>query len=921
MLRPDEQRKAASAFVERWQDRGNERQDSQTFWLDLLENVYGIDQPGEYISFEDQVHLDHTSFIDGYITATNVMIEQKGRTKDLRKGIKQSDGTFLTPFQQAQRYAMNLPYSQRPRWIITCNFTEFYVYDMERPGGDPAVIALTDLPEECYRLDFLVDQANPHLEKEMQVSMQAGELVGQIYDELLKQYRDPNSDDTQRAINQLSVRLVFCLYAEDAGIFGRHGMFHDYLADFDTRFLRNAVIDLFRVLDTPIGMRDPYLDEKLAEFPYVNGGMFADEDVEIPQFTDELRALLLEHASADFDWSQISPTIFGAVFESTLNPETRRQGGMHYTSIENIHKLIDPLFLNKLRTELEDIKKLKQPATVRRRAATFQDKLAGLTFLDPACGSGNFLTETYLSLRKLENDAIRLIYGDQNMLALEKQIIKVSIQQFYGFEINDFAVSVGKTALWIAESQMMEETKSIVYTNIDFLPLKTYANITEGNALRFSWSELVPANQLNYIIGNPPFNGARLMSKAQKADLEQVDSQVTGIGNLDYVAGWYLKAAQLMQGHTIRAAFVSTNSITQGEQVALLWRPMFERYHMHIDYAYRTFKWTSEAKEKAAVFCVIVGFSRTDSAQKVIYTSSGQPELVKHINPYLVDAKDAFIESRGLPICDVPTIGIGNQPIEDGNYLFKKAEMEEFIKAEPASKPYFKPWYGSREFINRKPRYCLWVGDATPSELRRMPHVLERVQKVQEFRLASKRPGTRKLAERPTHFLVENMPTGNFLVIPRHSTEQRRYVPIGFMSPDNLVGDAVLLIPDANLFQFGVLTSNIHMAWMRTVAGRIKGDYRYSAKVVYNNFPWPRVTADQQAKIAETAQQILDARALYPDSSYADLYDERTMPSELRKAHQNNDRAVMRAYGMDVATTTESDSVAKLFTLYARLAK
>lgn len=454
MLRPDEQRKAASAFVERWQDRGNERQDSQTFWLDLLENVYGIDQPGEYISFEDQVHLDHTSFIDGYITATNVMIEQKGRTKDLRKGIKQSDGTFLTPFQQAQRYAMNLPYSQRPRWIITCNFTEFYVYDMERPGGDPAVIALTDLPEECYRLDFLVDQANPHLEKEMQVSMQAGELVGQIYDELLKQYRDPTSDDTQRAINQLSVRLVFCLYAEDAGLFGRHGMFHDYLTDFDTRFLRNAVIDLFQVLDTPIGKRDPYLDEKLAEFPYVNGGMFADEDIEIPQFTDELRVLLLEHASADFDCSQISLTIFGAVFENTLNPETRRQGGMHYTSIENIHKLIDPLFLNELRTELENIKKLKQPATVKRRAEAFQDKLAGLTFLDPACGSGNFLTETYLSLRKLENDAIRLIYGDQNMLALEKQIIKVSIQQFYGFEINDFAVSVGKTTLWIAESQM-----------------------------------------------------------------------------------------------------------------------------------------------------------------------------------------------------------------------------------------------------------------------------------------------------------------------------------------------------------------------------------------------------------------------------------------------------------------------------------
>lgn len=920
-MRPHEQHKAATEFVERWKNRGSERQDSQTFWLDLLENVYGINHPGEYISFEDQVHLDHASFIDGYITATNVMIEQKGSTKDLRKGIKQSDGTFLTPFQQAQRYAMNLPYSQRPRWIITCNFKQFYVYDMERPNGDPAVIDLTDLPKEYYRLDLLVDRANPHLEKEMQVSMQAGELVGQIYEELLKQYHNPDSADTQRSINQLSVRLVFCLYAEDAGIFGRYGMFHDYLVDFETRFLRNAIIDLFRVLDTPVNQRDPYLDEKLSEFPYVNGGMFSDEHVEIPQFTDALRSLLLEHASADFDWSQISPTIFGAVFESTLNPESRRSGGMHYTSIENIHKLIDPLFLNDLRAELEDIKKLKQPATVRRHAIEFQNKLAKLKFLDPACGSGNFLTETYLSLRKLENEAIRLIYGNQNMLALEKQIIKVSIQQFYGFEINDFAVSVGKTALWIAESQMMEETKSIVYADIDFLPLKTYTNITEGNALRFNWSELVPVNQLNYIIGNPPFNGARLMSTAQKDDLEQVDDQVVGIGNLDYVAGWYLKAAQLMQGHTIRAAFVSTNSITQGEQVGLLWRPMLERYHMHIDYAYRTFKWTSEAKEKAAVFCVIIGFSRTTDKQKIIYSSSNQPELVNHINPYLVDAKDVLIESRRNPICAVPHIGIGNKPIDNGNYLFEKDEMNVFIKSEPASKLYFKPWYGSREFINRKPRYCLWIGDATPGELRKMPHVLNRIKRVREFRLASKSPGTRKLADRPTRFHVENMPKGNFLVIPSVSSERRRYIPIGFMSPDVLASNLVLVVPNANLYQFGVLTSNVHMAWMRTVAGRLKSDYRYSAKVVYNNFPWPSITAEQQAKISETAQQILRARALYPDSSFADLYDERTMPSELRKAHQNNDRAVMAAYKMKVATTSESDSVAQLFALYNRLTK
>ncbi|MGO1811401.1 MAG: class I SAM-dependent DNA methyltransferase, partial [Lacticaseibacillus paracasei] len=499
--------------------------------------------------------------------------------------------------------------------------------------------------------------------------------------------------------------------------------------------------------------------------------------------------------------------------------------------------------------------------------------------------------------------------------------IKVSIQQFYGFEINDFAVSVGKTALWIAESQMMEETKSIVYTNIDFLPLKTYTNITEGNALRFSWSELVPANQLNYIIGNPPFNGARLMSKVQKEDLLQVDSQIDGIGSLDYVAGWYLKAAQIMQGHSILTAFVSTNSITQGEQVEILWKPMLERYGVHIDFAYRTFKWTSEAKEKASVFCVIIGFSKTATGRKVVYSSSGQPEIVTHINPYLVDAQDAFVKNRSKPLCSVPPISIGNLPIDGGNYLFEKDEMESFIKAEPESKRFFKPWYGSREFINRKPRYCLWVGDATPSELRKMPHVLERIERVQEFRLASTRAATRKLADKPTRFHFENMPTTNFLVIPKVSSEKRRYIPIGYMTPDNLASDLVFVVPDANLYEFGVLTSNVHMAWMRTVAGRLKSDYRYSAKVVYNNFPWPHVTADQQAKIAETAQQILDARALYPDSSYADLYDERTMPSELRKAHQNNDRAVMRAYGMDVATTTEGDSVAKLFTLYAHLAK
>ena len=495
-MKEADQKRSAKAFVKRWQDRGNERQDSQTFWLDLLETVYDIPNPGEYISFEDRVMLDHTSFIDGFIDTTKVLIEQKGRNKSLFDGIRQSDGSLLSLFEQAKRYSANLPYSKRPRWIITSNFTQFFVYDMEQPNGEPAVIQLKDLPTEYYRLDFIVDQLNPHLDKEMEVSMQAGELVGKIYDELFTQYRDPTNASSQRSINELSVRLVFCLYAEDAGIFGRHGMFHDYLNEFETRHLRTALIDLFRVLDMPIDKRDPYLEEKLAEFPYVNGGMFTNEEVEIPQFTDSLRALILDQASKEFDWSEISPTIFGAVFESTLNPDTRREGGMHYTSIANIHKVIDPMFLDGLRNELTEIKQIKQRKTMIQRATDFQARLGKLRFFDPACGSGNFLTETYLSLRKLENQVISLIYGNESMLAVDDDLIKVSIQQFYGIEINDFAVSVGKTALWIAESQMMEETAAIVYANMDFLPLKTYTNITEGNAIRLDWETVVGGERI-----------------------------------------------------------------------------------------------------------------------------------------------------------------------------------------------------------------------------------------------------------------------------------------------------------------------------------------------------------------------------------------------------------------------------------------
>ena len=837
-----QQQQAAKKFAAYWKDKGYEKGESQSFWLSLLRDVYGVQQPEQFITFEEQVHLDHTSFIDGAIPSTKVLIEQKGLGKDLNKPIKQSDGTMLTPFQQAKRYITELPLSQHPRWVVTCNFAQFYVYDMERPGGEPEIIELANLEKEYYRLQFLVDTGSEHLKREMEVSIAAGEIVGLLYDALYKQYADPQAEQSLKSLNKLCVRLVFCLYAEDAGIFGRHGMFHDYLAAFDTRGMRKALVELFRVLDTKLQDRDPYLQDdnpELAAFPYVNGGLFSDENIEIPPFTDEIRNLLLNKASEDFNWAEISPTIFGAVFESTLNPETRRSGGMHYTSIENIHKVINPLFLDALKAELDEICENPIERTKNTKLRAFQRKLAGLKFLDPACGSGNFLTETYLSLRRLENKILlELSHGQVTMYTASESPIQVSISQFYGIEINDFAVTVAKTALWIAESQMMKETEKILLVPLDFLPLKTNAYIVEGNALRTDWESVVPKGELNYIMGNPPFVGARLMDKAQKDDINHIFAGWKNAGNLDYVCCWYKKAADIMQSTAIRTALVSTNSVSQGESVANLWKPLFAD-GVHIDFAYRTFRWDSEAKSKAHVHCVIIGFSTAvNPAERRIY-SSERYQVAKNINGYLLDGDNVFIESRNKPLCSVPEIGIGNKPIDGGFYLFEKEEMEDFIKKEPVSKKYFRPWYGSKEFINRKSRYCLWLGDCSPAELKTMPLCLERVKSVKEYRLNSTSAGTVKLADKPTHFHVENMPDSTYILVPKVSSERRRYVPIGFMTPDVLCSDLVFIIPKASLYHFGILTSNIHMAWMRAVCGRLEMRYRYSKDVVYNNFPWP----------------------------------------------------------------------------------
>ena len=723
-----DQSKAAKEFAERWKDKGYEKGQSQQFWIDLLVNVYGVEDIAGFISFEDQVHLDHTSFIDGYISSTKVMIEQKSLDKDLRKGIRQSDGSLLNPFQQAKRYVTELPLSKHPRWIVTCNFGEFLVYDMEKPNGEPEQIFLKDLAKDYYRLQFLVDTGNENVRREMEISLKAGELVGKLYDAILKQYKNPDSPETLKSLNMLCVRLVFCLYAEDAGIFGTHEMFGQYLKKYPANEVRGKLIELFRVLNTKEKERDKYMDDALAAFPYVNGGLFADENIEIPRFTDEIVDLLINDASEGFDWSDISPTIFGAVFESTLNPETRRSGGMHYTSIENIHKVIDPLFLDELKAEFAQICETKVEKTKKAKLEQFRDKLASLMFLDPACGSGNFLTETYISLRRLENQALKEIHGGQILIGGTGEFnpIKVGIGQFYGIEINDFAVTVAKTALWIAESQMMHETEEIIQTNIEFLPLKSYANIVEGNSLWIDWESVVPKDNLSYIMGNPPFVGYSLQSKEQKNDMLSIYVDEKGkpyktAGKIDYVAAWYYKAAQLMVGTNIRTAFVSTNSITQGEQVAGVWKPLYDRFGVHIDFAHRTFRWDSEASLKAHVHCVIVGFSvALNLADRRIF-DNGSAKVVKNINAFLVDAPNVFIESRSTPICEVPKMTTGNRPADGGHLIIEKEDYADFVKREPNAVKYIKYLMGAKEYINKQERYCLWLVNISPSELRRMP--------------------------------------------------------------------------------------------------------------------------------------------------------------------------------------------------------
>ena len=917
------QRQAVKAFVKDWTGKGYEKGETQRFWLDLLHRVFGVDNPTQIMSFELPVKTitkeKGSDFIDAYISTTKVLIEQKGSHVDLSAKARQSDGAELTPYQQGRRYAAGLPVSMTPRWIVTCNFTTFEVHDMEHPNDAPVIIFLKDLEKDFHRLSFLVDDTNVHLKKELEVSIQAGEIVGVLYEKFLAQYIHPENPDSQKSLNKLCVRLVFCMYAEDAGIFGTKNMFHDYMDQFSANEFRKALIELFQVLDTAPEDRDPYMDEKLAAFPFVSGGMFAGE-IEIPRITEEIRTLILQRASDDFDWSLISPTIFGAVFESTLNPDTRRAGGMHYTSLENIHKVIDPLFLDDLKTELSDIKAEKVVRTKKTRAAEFQDKLAGLKFLDPACGSGNFLTESYTWLRRLENEAIKILYEDRVIGGLTDPI-KVSIFQFYGIEINDFACSVSQAALWIAETQMLKETDAIVGFDLEPLPLKDYHNIHEGNALRMDWNDVVPAAEVNYIMGNPPFIGANGMSSEQKNEAVAIFGKIKLSNSIDYVGAWYHKSCMMMkENDRIKAALVSTNSITQGEQVAPLWQSLFERYNVHIDFAHRTFQWDSEATQKAHVHCVIIGFSAGISAQKIIYTGS-EKVYASNINPYLLDAPNELIVSRGTPLSDVPKMTHGNMPIDGGNLILSEEERAELIQKDPRIEPFIKRFVGAQDFLNNNVvRYCIWLKGVPPSEYAKNRDIMTRLERVRDVRLASSAAPTRKAADTPFQFFSSPQTDLHYLCVPELSSGNRTYIPFGFKDNQTIASNKLMIVPDATIYHFGVLQSLLHMAWVRVVCGRMKSDYSYSAAVVYNNFPWPKPSEEQKKKIEGTAQLILDNREAFAESTLAELYNPITMPIELRKAHKANDAAVLEAYDFP-KDASESEIVARLFKMYQELTR
>ena len=871
---------------------------------------------------------DHKGYIDVLIPSAKTIIEQKSCGIDLAKP-EVRQGRPVTPAQQAKGYIEGMPLSQQPRYVIACNFEEFWVYDRERDSlfKEPLLqITLVDLPKNVAALQFLKGSGEAPASVSRAVSVEAGRIMGRIHAEIAPLYHDPDSEESHHALSVLCTRLMFLMFCEDAGLI-EQGLFQRYIEANDAPHLRRALIDLFCWLDTPDAARaDEYPDELTARFPYMDGGLFR-EQVPIPQLTENVRYEILVSGCQEFDWSGVDPTVFGFIFEGALSHDARRAGGMHYTSPENIHKVIDPLFLDGLKAELDGILAKQNPSARTRALNAYHERLGSLTFLDPACGSGNFLTETYMCLRRLENRVLMELQKDgQSSLAFEDvedaSPVKVTLAHFHGIEINDFACCVARTALWIAEKQADINTAKVVQRVYDELPLKEYDTIRKGNALRMDWNDVVPASECDYVMGNPPFIGASFCTAEQKADIVALFGKIKLSNSLDYVSGWYYKAAEMMAVNpSIKASLVSTNSICQGEQVAPLWGTLRERFDVHIDFAWRTFIWNSEAIDQAHVHCVIVGFSVGDGNGGRLFNSAGEERDVDTISPYLLAAPFVVVGSRSKPICDVPRLTKGSQASDGGNLILSDEEKDDLLKRFPVALDWVKPFVGAYEFLRGTRRWCLWLKNASPSELASCPPVLDRVRKVAAFRKKSSAVPTRKKADTPTLFFSDVQPSGVYIAVPRTSSQRRCYLPIGLMEPEIIASDNLSIVHGASLFMFGVLQSQVHNAWMRTIAGRLKSDYRYSGAVVYNNFVWPGPTPEQRAEVERCAQAVLDARRFYEGSTLADMYDPDNdfLYPELMRAHKALDAAVEAAYGVDFAGDEEK-IVAHLFKLYAEKA-
>ncbi len=915
---------AAESFSKKWRGRGNENQDTQLFWIDLLQNVLGLEDAVSRVEFERPVSTaasSHEGYIDVLIPSAKTLIEQKSLGIDLAKE-ETRQGRKVTPAQQGLAYAQGMPLSQQPRYIVACNFSEFWVYDRERDSlcREPVFkLSLTDLPRNLAAIQFLKGSGEAPATISQAVSVAAGKIMARLHDQAAAAFDDPDTPENHHALSVLMTRLMFLMFCEDAGLMEPNA-FRDYVAHFQAPDLRRGLKDLFVWLDTKDEDRDRYAEDWLKRLPYMNGGLFR-ERTEIPPLSETFRYTLIVEGCQEFDWTGVSPTVFGSIFEGALSHDHRRANGQHFTSPENIHKVIDPLFLDGLKAEFDEARARPVAGGARTRALNeLHEKVGSLTFLDPAAGSGNFLTESYLCLRRLENRILFELQGNQTSLSFEEigdRDVLVSLRNFHGIELEDFACCVARTALWIAEKQADADTAKVTQRVYQELPLTDYEGIVNANALALDWGDVVPASDVDYIIGNPPFIGYSSLTASQKRDREAIFGK-TG-GALDYVACWYRKAADYARGSHARCAFVSTNSICQGQQVEPLWRPLFDD-GVGIDFAHQAFVWNSEASDEAHVHVVIVGFSREGVGLKLLFSGDGQGRQAKRINAYLMPAENVFVGKRKKPLCDVPEMLAGFKPADHGFLVLSDEEKSQLIKKEPEAKSWIRPFITAKEFLNGIPRWCLWLEGITASALKSMPEVRARVEACRIWRSEQVKTGDAfKLRDTP-HLMrpSKNFVESDFIVFPRHSSQRRRYIPLGFVQKGSIPGDSTLLLPSATIYQFGVLSSRFHVLWTSAVCGRIKSDYRYASDIVYNNFVWPEPTGAQRARIEECAQAVLDARGAHPDATLVDMYDpdnDFLFPA-LMAAHRALDAAVEAAYGVDFAGDEER-IVAHLFKLYA----